>query len=209
MIKQTLPIQERMKTGKGACHKYRKQGMVPGVIYGEHGNKNILVNANEFDKMLHHINPNTIITLVDEKKSKTDSFVKDYQENLVSRQLIHVDFIEITKGKIVRVHVPIKEIGNCVGVKEGGIMEFFLHSLDIECLPKDMPESIEIDVTNLKIHDSIHVKDLKLKEGIRIHQNPEQVIVVVGAPKTQTAAESEAAETEDEEAAGEGDKKSE
>ena len=96
--------------------------------------------------------------------------------------MLHIDFFEIEKGKLLRTEVPIKVIGTSKGVKKGGILEVFLRDLEIECLPKDIPDSISIEIEDLDIGDSLHVKDLKLDEKITLLANPEQVVITIGTP---------------------------
>ena len=96
-----------------------------------------------------------------------------------------MDFYEFEKGKALRTRVPIRLVGNPVGVKEGGILESLLHSLDVECLPKDLPEEIVLDISELGLDKAMHVNDLSLTEGVRALQAPDQVVCIVAHRKAE------------------------
>ncbi|MDR2257633.1 MAG: 50S ribosomal protein L25, partial [Treponema sp.] len=126
-----------------------------------------------------------------------DAFVKDTQRNIVDGNIIHVDFYEVESGIALRARVSLHIIGNPIGVREGGVFEFPLHEIEVECLPKDLPERIEVDVSELKVNQSIHVRDIVLDEGVRLVSGADQVVALVKFAKTETAAP-----TEEEAAAG-------
>jgi large subunit ribosomal protein L25 len=111
--------------------------------------------------------------------------VKDYQRDNLTGQILHVDFYEFEKGKSLRTRVPIRLIGNPIGVKEGGILESLLHRLDVECLPKDMPEEITLDINELGLDRALHVSDLVLPPGVRPLQASDQVVCLVAHRKAE------------------------
>ena len=194
----TLSAIEREKTGKGPSRRYRMQGFIPAIMYGYKGNKNIAVKRSEFESIFEEIGEHSIISLSLNGKEKIDVIVKDYQLDPVKKNLIHLDFLEVESGKALRTEIPIKIVGDSKGIRKGGILEEFIKEIEIECLPKDLPEYIEIDITDLDVGDSFHVGDLKVKEGIKILSNPEQVILTIGSPsKVAVAAEEEAKEEEE------------
>ncbi len=178
MQQKTLAGETRTDLKKGASRRLRKTGRIPAVIYGHNPPKTVSVDSVEFFKQFRHSSLNSIITL--KVGSETyDVLVKDYQEDLLSGDLLHVDFFEIEQGKTLRTQTVIHLTGDAAGVKEGGVLQNPLHELDIECLPKDIPESITIDVSGLEIGDAIHVSDVDAPEGVSILNTPEQVIVQV------------------------------
>ncbi|MCD6300242.1 MAG: 50S ribosomal protein L25, partial [Dehalococcoidales bacterium] len=144
------------------------------------------------------IGEHSIITLNLNDKEKIDVIVKDYQIDPIRKSLIHLDFLEIESGKELRTEIPIKIVGESKGVKKGGILEEFLREIEVECLPKDLPEYIELDISDLDLGDSFHVSDLKVKEGIKILSSPDQVILTIGVP-SKVAAAAETTEEEEEE----------
>ncbi len=187
---------ERKQTGKGPSRRYRMQGYIPAVMYGYKGNKSIAIKRSEFESIFEDIGEHSIISLNFDDKDKVDVIVKDYQLDPVKKNLIHLDFLEVESGKVLRTEVPIRVIGDSKGIRKGGILEEFLKEIEIECLPKDIPEYIEIDITDLDLGDSFHVGDLKIKKEIKVLSNPEQVILTIGAPSKVTVTEAEEAEEE-------------
>ena len=186
---------ERTEFRKSATNKLRKLGRIPAVIYGSEHPATISINAHEFHKKFHTISENTIITIKSDSSS-WDVLVKDFQEDLLKDEILHIDFYEIEQGRILKTHVPVHTTGAPKGVKEGGILEQRLHSLEIECTPADLPEALELDVAALDIGDSIHVSDITPPKGVKFLNMPEQVIVVITTPKMEIVEEEEVEEEE-------------
>jgi large subunit ribosomal protein L25 len=205
MEHKTLSVELRKDFGKGPAKRMRSEGKIPAVIYGAHENRSITVNEREFGKKFKTISENTIITL-DFGKESCDVLIKDYQEDLVRSQIEHLDFYEIEKGKKLKTHVPVVLTGNSPGVKEGGILVQKISELEVECLPKDLPESIEVSLDELQVGNSIHVRELPVVDGVTVLNGEELTIVVVNHPKAaavETSEEEVEAEAAEEEAAGE------
>jgi large subunit ribosomal protein L25 len=204
MADNVLTIQSREQTGKGAVKKLRRLGLIPGVMYGYKGDKAVMVQGKKFLKMFEDIGEHAIITLDLDEKEKIDVIVKDYQVDPVKRDIIHIDFLQIKAGQLLKTEIPVKLTGVSKGVKMGGILEEYVRDLEIECLPKDLPEAFYIDISDLDIGDSIHVKDIPVGEEIRVLSNPEQVVLTIGMPsKIAEAVVEEEAVEEEAEAAGE------
>ena len=134
--------------------------------------------------------------------------VKDYQMDNLTGQVLHIDFYEFEKGKALRTRIPIRLAGNAVGVKEGGILETLLRELEVECLPKDLPEELVVDITELGLDRSLHVRDLTLPEAVRSLQPPDQVVCLIAHRKAEeevapAAVEGEAVAEGEEAAEGE------
>jgi large subunit ribosomal protein L25 len=182
MSEYVLNIEERTSTGKEAARKVRQQGFIPAVLYGFKGNKILSVRASEFVKIWGEIGEHSILNLSIGDKEKAEVIVKDFQIDPVTKEIIHIDFLEFEKGKVLRTEVPIHVIGTAKGVKMGGILETFIRDIEIECLPRDIPDSIVLDVSELEIGDSLHTRDIQIDPKIKILTNPEQVIVTVGMP---------------------------
>jgi large subunit ribosomal protein L25 len=214
MTEHNLDIQLREKTGKEAAKKLRQMGYIPAIIYGRKGNRAVAVKAREFEKLFDKIGEHSIINLKIDQIGNAEVIIKDFQLDPVRRNIVHIDFLEFERDKLLRTEVPIKILGTSKGVKKGGILETFVRDLEIECLPRNIPDFIPINIDSLDIGDSIHVRDIKAAEGIRIVDNPDQVVITIGAPTKAevpvvevAAAPAEAAAPIEEKAVGEEEKK--
>ena len=175
----------RENNGKGAARSLRARGQIPAVIYGhDHAPQSLALNARDLDRLLGHIQAeSTVIEVtVDGKTSKT--LIREIQRHPIKRQILHVDFQALVAGEKVTVNIPITLVGIPEGVKlEGGVMEQPLRELEIEVDPSNIPDHFELDVSTLKIGDSLHVSDIKAPEGVQILDDPETSVVVVAAPR--------------------------
>jgi len=196
MDSKVLNATLREERGKGPARRYRMQGFIPAIMYGYRGTKILAVKRADFESIFEEIGEHSIITLNVDDKEKVDVIVKDYQIDPVKKNLIHLDFLEIESGKELRTEIPIKIIGESKGIKKGGILEEFLREIEVECLPKDIPEYIELDISELDLGDSFHVSDLKVKEGVKILSSADQVILTIGVPSKVAAAAEEEEEKE-------------
>lgn len=179
---EVIKALKREKTGKSAVRQYRRQGYVPGVYYS-HGEEAIPLLFEE--KMLRHFvgGSHALLDLqIEGTKKPLKCILKEIQQDPVSGKVLHVDFQGVKMGEKIVVTVPVVLTGTPAGVKEGGILEHMIRELEIECFPRDLPETLEIDVSNLKIGEAIHVKDLQF-ENIRILDEPDETILVIEAPR--------------------------
>lgn len=198
MDNKTLSAEIRTELKKSGAKKTRNSGRIPAVIYGHNEPLNLSVDEKEFTKKFDKISENTIITINVGKKSYS-VLVKDFQDDILTSKIKHIDFFEIEKGKTLKTNIPIHIEGTAKGVREGGVLEQRLHELEVECLPKDIPESVTIDVTDLENGDAVHVEDVKVPKGVKVHNLPEQTVVSVSLLKQEEeASEEEIEETEDE-----------
>jgi large subunit ribosomal protein L25 len=166
MIKAKL----RNRLGKKHAKKMRRNGIIPGVVYGaEMSSLPLEVEAKSFHAFLRSgLGENVIITLnIDNPKNGDKKvLIRELQRDPVWGEILHVDFQQISLSKKLTIKVPIHLVGVSIGVQQdGGILQHVLRELEVECLPTDIPAKIEVDVTNLKIGDSIHVGDIKLEKG--------------------------------------------
>lgn len=196
MLEISLNVSKRTPTNKGAINQMRRDGIVPGIFYIK-GEDPISFSVKEKElKSLVYTSETHVISLkVDDDEPKR-AILKDVQFDPVTDRVIHIDIMGLTAGQSLTLQVPIVLEGSAIGVKSGGTVQHLLHKLDIECLPKDIPQQISIDISKLEIGDSIHVEDLNL-ENIKILTNEEVSIVAVVQPKII------AEETEEVEALGE------
>lgn len=176
----------REERGTSKSRALRREKFVPAVAYGKDANYVIKIERKELKYLRqHHFSENVIINLEisNHKKSEVITvLLKDYQLNPVTEEIIHLDFIKVSMKEKIAVEVPIEIKGEAAGVKSGGSLERVLWNIKVECLPKDIPESIVVDVSNLNIGDSIHVEDLSQIEGVEFLTEPKEVVVNVAAP---------------------------
>ena len=197
MSQVVLTAKNRQNKGTGEARKIRRSGRIPAVLYGRSGKSiSIDLDALEFANGVKNISESTIVKVDVEGKSY-DAFVKDTQRNIIDGNVLHVDFYEVESGVTLRARVSIQLKGNAIGVREGGVLEFPLHEIDVECLPKDLPERIELDISDLGANQSIHVRDIVLSDAIRVLSAADQVVALVKYAREEVVA----APTEEEAAA--------
>jgi len=205
MSQVVLSARSRQNNGSGAARKIRRAGRIPAVLYGRSGKAvSIDLDALEFVNGVKGISESTIVKVEVDGKPY-DAFVKDTQRNIIDGNILHVDFYEVESGVLLRARVTIQLKGNAAGVRDGGILEFPLHEIEVECLPQDLPERIELDISGLGANQSIHVREIPLAESIRVLSSPDQVVALVKFAKEEveeTPAAEEAAVAEGAAAAG-------
>ncbi|PKL26274.1 MAG: 50S ribosomal protein L25 [Spirochaetae bacterium HGW-Spirochaetae-2] len=178
--------------GSAGSRRVLAAGRIPAVIYGK-GKMDpvhITLEAKDFQNKLRHFSESTLLTIKIGRKNHS-VLMKDFQENVMLGKILHVDFFEVTKGEVLRTHVSIVLHGNPDGAKFGGVLEQVTHEIEVECLPKDLPENIVVDVTKLGLNESIHVASLEVPEGVKILTNGDTTIAsvkgvkeVIAAPET-------------------------
>jgi large subunit ribosomal protein L25 len=184
-----LTVQTRTQVGRNAIKKVRKEGLIPGVIYGVGQEPiNLEVNGRQLSTVLAHASSENILLeleIVDgDNKRNSLAMIQEVQHHPIQRQILHVDFHAVSATEKITAEVPIETIGEPVGVKtNGGLLEHNLRDLEVECLPADLPERIEVDVTNLDVNQSIHVKDLKLTPGVEAVTDADLTVVAVSAAR--------------------------
>jgi len=181
-----LKAKARDKFGKEHVKKLRRKGVIPAVVYGaEISPLPLEVEAKSFHALLRSgLGENVIITLNidDPKNGDKKVLIREIQRDPVWGNILHIDFQQISLTKKLTINVPVHLVGAPLGVQQdGGILQHVLRELEVECLPTDIPEKIEVDVSNLKIGDSIHVGDIKL-EGAELLSDPQGSIVSVVPP---------------------------
>ncbi len=188
MEKVVVEAKERKTINKRSRNNLRNEGRVPGVLYGSR------LDPIPIDVTRAAIHPlvftakTHLLSLKLDGHEEYDCIIKDVQFDPVSDEIIHFDLIGLTRDEKIQLEVPIRLLGSAVGVKEGGLLQESMHKLNVECLPKNIPQSLEIDVTELNIGDTIHVADLNFEHITII--NPEDTIVVsVVLPKVEKEAE--------------------
>jgi len=195
-----LQVTTRKLTGKKVSRKLAKDRKIPAVFYHSvEGNLNLEVEFNVLQRFLNK-DHGVIELVIDGGKEKKQAVLKKVQYDPIKDLPIHLDFLGITKGQAIKTTVTLTLVGEAPGLKQGGFMDHSMRSLDIECLPKDIPDHIDIDVSAMEVGDSFHVEDLEL-ENIKILEDPKDVICHVELPKLHEEEELEEEELEEEELA--------
>lgn len=188
-----LEVEARQDLGRGKSKDLRDKGFVPAVIYGQgKTTQSIRVVNRDLLRLMHeHRLETAVINLKfkDSKNKPLPCLIKEVQHDPVRGNVIHVDFNEISLTKVIKVNVPVAVKGEAVGVKqEGGSLEHILWEIEVECLPTDIPKNIEVDVSQLKIGDSIHIKDVAFPSNIKVLNDPGAIILSVAAPMKEEVA---------------------
>lgn len=198
-----LDVQLRKKTGSNEVRKVRRQNAIPAVVYGAgQSPATIQTDRKIYERIARqHQGENVIFHLNimdgDKKLSDYPAIVRDVQIHPVHDQILHIDFHRIDLKKEIKIKVAVMTKGEAIGVKrDSGTLEHHLWELEVICLPTNIPHHIDIDISNLGIHDAIHVKDIKLPEGVRTEQDPESAVVSVAGSTQEIKPEEQAAPAE-------------
>ncbi|HEY3347159.1 MAG TPA: 50S ribosomal protein L25 [Nitrospirota bacterium] len=185
MEKIALSVELRKETGKGPARRIRVAGKIPGVLYGLGDSTPITINKKELVKILNAgAGGSTLLSLNLGEKGEKMAVVRDYQLDPINSQLMHADLQEVSMGKTIHLKVHVNLVGSPLGVKEGGILEHLSREIEIACLPGNMPEHIDVEISALKINESIHVRDMKLPEGVKAITDGDTVVVTIAQPIT-------------------------
>lgn len=191
MDMRELTIERREGTGKGPARRLRRAGRVPAILYGGTSPVAISVNPRDIYRLIHgHEGGTTLVKLSYPGSSESAmAIIRAMQLDPVSEDLVHVDLQEVAMDRPIQVAVPLRHVGEAVGVKEsGGILEMLLREVQVSCLPAAIPEVITADVTRLGIHDVLTVGDLVAPEGVRILTELNQAVATVAAPVAEEVA---------------------
>ena len=204
---KTLSISSRATGTKGMTHAVRRSGNVPGVLYGGGGEAVALeVDAKEFDRLLHSaggVHPIVNLVCEDNPAVNTAAIVKSVQRHPLKYSPSHVDFARIRLDEKIRTSVAVELTGRCKGVAEGGLLEHQLREIEIECLATQVPPSLTLDVTELKIGEAYHVSMLAVPEGVTVLEDADAPVVSVHMPRVSASEAAAAAAAEGEPAVAE------
>lgn len=201
---QKIEIHKREKSGRGHCRRLRKSGRIPIVFYGKSRNESYSLSAPDF-RVIDQASGASLVELEPDEGEASLALIKEVQRDPCTDAVLHIDFVEVTRGQELQTKVPIIIVGEAHGVKlEGGIIDALVREVEIRCRPSLLPSGIEIDVTDLSLGDSLHVSSLPELEGVTYIESPELTLVsCVG-----TASGRAEAEETDEEGVVEGDEES-
>lgn len=197
MEQKVLTIEIREKVGKGACRRLRSSGLVPAVVYGK-GIDSVPVSVTQKELMTLVSGMggmNSLLTL--KGGGALDGnvvIVTELTRDCLKGVPVHADLHRVRMEEKVKVKVPLNFKGTARGVKEGGLLDVLVHSIELECLPANIPGSIEVDITNLGMGASLHVSDILVPDGVKLLDDPKAAIVNVsgmGKGAEETASEAE------------------
>lgn len=195
MSEITLKVEKRGAFKRSISRSMRTSGYVPGIYY-IHGGENIAIKAPELAlRPVVFTTESNVINLEVEGEAKSYSCIlKAVQFHPITSRIIHFDLIGLKEGEMIELEIPVALKGNAIGIKDGGQLQFILHRLNVKCLPKDIPSHIDIEISELKIGDSVKVSDIKI-DNVEILNDEHAVVVSVNQPAA-AATEEKPAETE-------------
>ena len=193
--KQSLKAAPRARTGSGRLNQMRREGWLPSVIYGRKAeNKNLKVDAKAFAELLaHSTSDNILINLDIEGEGTRLAFLQAIQHDAISGAALHADFLAIDDTTEITAHIPVHLNGEAAGVKAGGVVEQYVHVLEIVCLPNDLPDTIEVDIAGLALGASLHISELGLPKGVKATHAGDVVVAHIGVPGAGVVEEAPAA----------------
>lgn len=199
----TIQAFPRSTTGKSASREYRRKEQVPAVVYGANkDNENLLLNHNEIMHNLETEGFQSAIIDIKTDRGSQQAIIRDVQMHPYKAQVLHVDFLRVSATEKIRIAVPLHFLGGetCPGVyNEGGIESHLINEVEVECLPADLPEYLEVDISNLGMQDSAKLSDIKVPEGVTImalaHEGSEDhAVATIMAPQREEVEEVEGEE---------------
>ena len=202
MNKPKLRVELRDKVGKEINKKFRREGVVPGVLYSPHDKENLLFKIKTIDlsKVLSAKAHGLIDLEINDGETKVSrlAIIKDVQYNWLKKQIVHVDFYGVTLKEKLTLEVDIELFGEPIGIKDGGILQVELRKVEIECLPSHMPDSFKVDVSSLEVGDHISVGDIEVSEGVKMLTELDRIVAAVVHPTKIEEVEEEEEKLEEE-----------
>lgn len=193
----SIQVEPRSMVGSAAARRLRRQGQVPAVLYGRGIETTMVALSGEaVHAVTHH--PGMMELVIGAAGDQTSAIVKELQRNPLTGAVEHIDFLAVRADEAIQSVVPLEAHGEPKGSARGGQLEQILHELEIRCLPADLPESIEIEVSGLDLDETMHVADLALPEGIKALSDPNLAVFQVRLPRVDVVAAPTAVEAEGE-----------
>jgi large subunit ribosomal protein L25 len=190
----SLNADPRTNLRRNKVKKLRREGRLPAVIYGrQRASQSVAIRLKDIEHVIHHsLSENVLVdlSLKDDQRPKRLALVKDVQHHPLTGDVLHVDFQEVAEDEKVTMVVPVESVGDAVGVKTGGgLLEHVLFKLKVRALPKDLPELIQVDVTNLNVGETIHIGDIPPPSGVEILGDPQIPVLSVAAQRVEITEE--------------------
>jgi large subunit ribosomal protein L25 len=193
MAEVTLEVTRRERSGKEFAKKLRQDNKIPAVVYGGHKEPVAITVERKAVSDLIQKSDHGIRSIFLLKMAGTDqqrhAMIKDMQMDPISRRMTHIDFVRVVMDEVVRLTIPVLLTGSSIGVKEGGILDWQMRELHVECLPSAIPDKIDVDINDLGVHQQVRISDLKLPEGVKIEEDPHRVIVGVTTARAEVVPE--------------------
>lgn len=195
MESQILNAEIRTEVGKNANRRLRATGIIPAIMNAHGQSEVIQVKAKDFSTIFKgHISESVIINLNISGKEECQVFVKDYKVDPVSEEIEHLDFYKVTAGEKIHTKIVLEFTGSSIGAKQGGIFEQLEREVEVEVLPKELQEKLVIDVTNLDINESIHIKDIQAPQSMTFKLDDDHIVAHVIAKRAVVEEEAEEAD---------------
>lgn len=192
MSELNISVNPREEVGRGSNRRLRTLGKFPGVIYSKGESRSISLDSKDFAKLRRELIGRTPLVTLNEGKEETQALIQDIQVHPIKDYFIHVDFYEVTRGEEMTAHAALHVIGEASGVKnEGGNLEIHQHEIEVKARPSNIPDFIQIDVTDLKVGDMVHVGDLPKLDGVTYHLHEDTVLISVSGVKVDAVIEAE------------------
>jgi large subunit ribosomal protein L25 len=204
-----LKAKIRKTIGNGPARVLRREGKIPAVLYGPKTEPTLLsVEVRDLERIFKTGNVGQVLlnlVIQNGQESTRPAMIKELQAHPVSGNYLHIDFYEIDLERKIRVGVPIVTIGNPIGVEMGGLLQIVRREIEVLCLPTQIPEAIEVDVTNMDVGDSIHVEEIQVEGDVEIPADVNFTVITCLAPKVEAEPEVEEEELDEEAEAAEGE----
>lgn len=185
-MRYELKAEKRKETGKSIARKLRAIGKIPAVVYGAGEDTiPITVDRRELETILRETHGESVVIHLKVNRKSKSVLPKEIQRDPVTGRIIHVDFLVLHRGEKVVVEVPLTTVGESIGMKKGGILEVLVRSVEIRAKPDRIPPHIEVDISNLDIGDTLHIRDIKLPRGVEILEDPDEAILTIIAPRVE------------------------
>lgn len=183
--RSTLQVAPRKRSGTGALKRLRREGLVPAVVYGKKfDNVNLKVDAKSLRDLLARSNSeNILVDLQIEGAGMQLALIQAVTHNPLSGNIVHIDFHAIKEDEKIHARVPVRLTGESAGVKLGGLLEHQIHTLEIHCLPKDLPEAIIYDVSDLNTGDFVHIRELAFPDGVQPKLAGDIIVIHIAEPR--------------------------
>ncbi|MFZ9344673.1 MAG: 50S ribosomal protein L25 [Opitutales bacterium] len=189
MKQLSLTVSSRAGQGRGPSRRLRQEGSIPAIIYGKSGNRSVSVAQEAFRDLMRAKGNAAALIELNVDGAKMLSLIKEFQRHPITQKFLHIDIMEIDRESPMTAAIPVHIVGEAYGVKtEGGTLSVVSQTVKVRCLPKDLPEFITVDVTELKVNGSIHVGELKAPAGISFPGDPKRVVVVCSEMAEEEAA---------------------
>ncbi|MGP1455730.1 MAG: 50S ribosomal protein L25 [Treponema sp.] len=198
MEERVLIGSRRTAFGKAASARCRSAGRLPAVVYDRKGHATAIdVPYPEFRKLFKTVTESTLITVKLSDTESFDAFIKDYQYDIAKDEVYHVDFYAVERGKTLRTKIQIRLIGSPEACRQGAVLETGVTEIEVECLPRDLPERVVVDVSNLGANEVIHVRDIQVAEGVKVLSDMDLAVAIVKFTKSDVPVSKDAAATEE------------